>query len=141
MLTSALKTVPVTILFGLIVLSSIYWLYTHSTSELAPQEDQGVILYQMTTAPTATLEQRSFYDQQVYGILEKEPQTNLVFQIDTPSQIIGGWVLKAVEPAQGNDAAIAADDPAEVQRRRRRAYGRLPASPAAGSNGCRSSSC
>ncbi|MQT12549.1 efflux RND transporter permease subunit [Segnochrobactrum spirostomi] len=94
MLTSALKTVPVTILFGLIVLSSIYWLYTHSTSELAPQEDQGVILYQMTTAPTATLDQRSFYDRQVYDILSKEPQTDLIFQIDTPSQIIGGWVLK-----------------------------------------------
>jgi multidrug efflux pump len=93
-LTASLRLLPLTILFGAVVLSSIYWLYSNSTSQLAPPEDQGVILTMMSAAPNATLEQRETYVQQIYGVLDKRPETNLVFQIDMPGQVIGGWVLK-----------------------------------------------
>ena len=53
-----------------------------------------MILTMMTAAPNATLEQREFYVQQIYGVLDKRPETDLVFQIDMPGQVIGGWVLK-----------------------------------------------
>ncbi len=93
-LSASLHVLPLTVLFGALVLSSIYWLYSHSTAQLAPPEDQGVILTMMSAAPNATLEQREFYVQQIYDVLDKQPETDLVFQIDMPSAVIGGWVLK-----------------------------------------------
>lgn len=94
LLEATLNTIPVVIVFGLIVLSSIYWLYTVSTSELAPEEDQGVILTLTTAAPSSTLNQRQFYSEQAYKTFAKEAETKLVFQIDSPGQSIAGWVLK-----------------------------------------------
>lgn len=94
LLEGTLNSVPVVIVFGAIVLSSIYWLYTSSTSELAPEEDQGVILALTTASPTATLKQRQFYSEQAYQTLSKHPETDLIFQIETPAQSIAGWVLK-----------------------------------------------
>ncbi|MDQ0505120.1 efflux RND transporter permease subunit [Xanthobacter agilis] len=93
-LSASLRLLPLTLLFGALVLSSIYWLYTNSTAQLAPPEDEGVIMTMMTAAPNATLEQREFYVQQIYAILDKQPETDLVFQIDMPGEVIGGWVLK-----------------------------------------------
>ncbi len=93
-LSASLHVLPLTVLFGALVLSSIYWLYSNSTSQLAAAEDEGVILTMMTAAPNATLEQREFYVQKIYDILDKRPETDLVFQIDMPGQVIGGWVLK-----------------------------------------------
>lgn len=94
LLEGTLNSVPVVVVFGAIVLSSIYWLYTSSTSELAPEEDQGVILTMTTASPTATLKQRQFYSEQAYQALSKHPETDLVFQIETSAQSIAGWVLK-----------------------------------------------
>lgn len=53
-----------------------------------------MILTMTNSAPSATPEQRRFYAQQVYDLVSKRPETGLVFQIDTPSQAIAGWVLK-----------------------------------------------
>ncbi len=94
LLEGTLNSIPVVVVFGAIVLSSIYWLYTSSTSELAPEEDQGMIMTLTTASPTATLKQRQFYSEQAYQILAKHPETDLVFQIETPGQSIAGWVLK-----------------------------------------------
>ena len=93
-LEGSLNSLPVVATFGLIVIGSLYWLYTSSTSELAPEEDQGVVLGLTTSAPTATLKQREFYSNLTYEIFEKRPENNLVFQIDAPGQSITGWVLK-----------------------------------------------
>jgi multidrug efflux pump len=85
---------PVVAVFALLLLAMIPWLYSSSTSELAPDEDQGVVLSLTYAAPSATLEQRLFYDQQVYELVAHRPETKTMFQIDTSSQVIGGWVLK-----------------------------------------------
>lgn len=62
-------------------------------SELAPNEDQGIILTQSTSAPNATLQQKLVYADQVYKILAKHPETRAVFQINSPTTNIGGWVM------------------------------------------------
>ncbi|TQF26183.1 acriflavine resistance protein B [Bradyrhizobium sp. UNPF46] len=85
---------PVVAVFALLLLAGIPWLYATSTSELAPDEDQGVVLSLTTSAPSATLQQRQFYSQQIYDLVAKRPETKTLFQIDTPTQAIGGWVLK-----------------------------------------------
>ena len=59
LLHRTLNFVPVTGVFALIVLSSIYFLYAGAKSELAPQEDQGVLIASSSAAPNATLAQRA----------------------------------------------------------------------------------
>jgi len=94
LLHGALNYVPVTMVFALIILSSIYFLYLGSKSELAPQEDQGVIITSSTPAPDATLQQRELYSHSVYETFKKHPQTDHVFQLDMPGTSIAGMVLK-----------------------------------------------
>ncbi|WP_315773084.1 MULTISPECIES: efflux RND transporter permease subunit [unclassified Bradyrhizobium] len=93
-LESVFATKPVVVVFALLLLAMIPWLYVSSTSELAPDEDQGIVLSLTNSAPSATLEQRQFYGQQLYGLIAQRPETRTVFQIDTSTQVIGGWVLK-----------------------------------------------
>ncbi len=90
----SLDYLPVTAVFALIVLASIYFLYATSKSELAPQEDQGVVLSFATAAPNATLEQRLLYARQIYGYMAQYPETDHVLQVDAPGQSIAGLVLK-----------------------------------------------
>ncbi|MDE1900634.1 MAG: efflux RND transporter permease subunit [Alphaproteobacteria bacterium] len=94
LLRSSLNYMPVTLLFAAIVLGSIYFLYTSARTELSPQEDQGVDIALLTSAPTATLQQRLMYDRKVYQIFAGYPETDHVFQLDTPGQSIAGAVLK-----------------------------------------------
>lgn len=93
-LHSSLNYLSVTVLLAIIILGSIYYLYSTSKSELAPQEDQGIILAMSTAAPDATLQQRSLYSHEVYKIFADYPETEHVFQIDEPGAIIAGQVLK-----------------------------------------------
>jgi multidrug efflux pump len=94
LLHGALDYVPVTMVFAVIILASIYFLYAGSKSELAPQEDQGVIITSSTPAPDATLQQRELYSHAVFKTFEKHPQTDHVFQLDMPGTSIAGMVLK-----------------------------------------------
>jgi multidrug efflux pump len=93
-LQRSLNYLPVTVVFALIVLSSIYFLFITAKTELAPQEDQGVILAQSIAAPNATLKQRQLYAHEVYQIFFGHPETEHVFQIDMPGQSISGMALK-----------------------------------------------
>ncbi|MGC1779367.1 MAG: efflux RND transporter permease subunit [Xanthobacteraceae bacterium] len=93
-LHGSLNTWQVTIVFALIVLGSIYFLFTSAKTELAPQEDQGIIITQSIAAPNATLQQRQLYSHQVYRIFASHPETEHVFQLDTPGQSIAGMVFK-----------------------------------------------
>ncbi len=93
LLDATLHYVPVTLTFGGLVLVSIYWLYSNSKSELAPNEDQGLILTQSTPAPNATLQQKLFYADQAYKIFAKHPETQSVFQINSPAVNLSGMVL------------------------------------------------
>ncbi len=93
-LHGSLNYLPVTAVFAVIILGSIYFLYGNSNSELAPQEDQGVIITMSTSAPDATLQQRLVYADQVYQKFVKHPETDHVFQLNAPGQSIAGTVLK-----------------------------------------------
>ena len=93
-LHGSLNYLPVTAVFALIVLGSIYFLYAAAKHELAPQEDQGVIISSLTAAPDSTLQQREPYAQQNYRIFAGHPETAHVFQIDMPGRMVAGMVLK-----------------------------------------------
>jgi multidrug efflux pump len=92
-LHGSLNYLPVTITFALIILGSIYFLFAGAKSELAPQEDAGVIITSASTAPNATLQQKLIYSRQVFDIMKKHEETAHVFQIDAPGTSIAGMVL------------------------------------------------
>jgi multidrug efflux pump len=93
-LRGSLNFRPVTLVFAAIVLGSIYFLYSSATSELAPQEDEGVVIALATPAPNATLQQRLMYDEQIDKVFTRFPETDHVFQLDVPGQNIGGAVMQ-----------------------------------------------
>lgn len=84
-LHDTLNYLSVIAVFALIIFASIYYLYSTSQSELAPQDDQGIIISQLTAAPNATLEQTQLFSDQVYRIYMQFPETYRVFQIDGAS--------------------------------------------------------
>ncbi|MHB8481573.1 MAG: efflux RND transporter permease subunit [Nitrospiria bacterium] len=96
-LHGTLNSLPVAGVFAAIVLVSIYFLYAASKSELAPQEDQGVIISLLTAAPDATLQQTQMNSRLVYQIFSSYPETDHVFQLDGIMGLnsgIAGMVLK-----------------------------------------------
>jgi multidrug efflux pump len=94
LLHRTLNYLPVIAVFALIILGSIYFLYAGAKKELAPEEDQGILISASTAAPNSTLAQRNLYTKQVYDIFASHPETDHVFQIDVPGRVIGGMVFK-----------------------------------------------
>ncbi|MGO8754827.1 MAG: efflux RND transporter permease subunit [Gallionellaceae bacterium] len=94
LLHSSLNFLPVTAVMAVIILGSIYYLYSTSKSELAPIEDQGVLISIAYNNPAATLDQRQIYASQIYDVYKSFPETDHVFQLNAPAQVIGGMVLK-----------------------------------------------
>ena len=93
-LHGVLNYTSVIAVFAVLVLAGIYFLYSTSMSELAPQEDQGVLIAASFNAPDATLQQREMYAKQVEQVFSRHSETEHVFQLDTPAQVISGMVLK-----------------------------------------------
>jgi multidrug efflux pump len=92
-LERSLNATPVTAVFVVIVLISIGLLYHSSKSELAPQEDQGFIGVQPTSAPDATLQNKLMYDAEAYRIIQQQKGINTVFQIEAPGTAFTGLLL------------------------------------------------
>jgi multidrug efflux pump len=106
LLDASLRHMSVTLTFGALVLVSIYWLYANAKSELAPNEDQGLILTQSTPAPNATLKQKLFYGDQAYKIFAKHSETQSVFQINSPAMNLAGMVLKPADQRKTGAEAL-----------------------------------
>ena len=94
LLHGTLNWVAVTAVFSVIVLGSIYFLWITSKDELAPPEDQGVLIMSAQAAPNSTLQQRQLYTREVYQTFARHPETDHVFQLDIPGQTLAGMVLK-----------------------------------------------
>ena len=82
LLHGALDFLPVTIVFAVVILGSNYFLFMGAKSELAPQEDQGIIISLITTAPNATLEQTGLSSRQVFDLFRSDPETDHDCQLD-----------------------------------------------------------
>ena len=90
LLRSSLNFVPVTLLFAAVIFVSIYFLFTTSKQELAPQEDQGVIFNMGTGAPNITPELLGKYGMKIVHDLEKYPETRATFMVTGISVGSGG---------------------------------------------------
>src|SRR5471032_13087 len=97
LLHSLLNTYPVLLVMGLILFLVLCLMFKMSQSELAPEEDQGLVLSQVVGAPTATSDQMQTYAKQVFDIAHSMPEYQQMFQITGVPSInagIGGVLLK-----------------------------------------------
>ena len=96
LLRHVLDYLPVVMVFAVIILVSIYFLYATARSELAPQEDQGILISSLTANPDTALDQTIQYSRQVFKVMHAIPETDHIFQLDGVSGLntsIGGMVL------------------------------------------------
>ncbi|OEZ57952.1 efflux RND transporter permease subunit [Duganella sp. HH105] len=98
LLHSLLNTWPVLIVMGLILSLLLGVMFKMSQSELAPEEDQGIVLSQVVGAPTATSDQMQAYAKQIFDISHALPEYEQMFQITgvpTTNSGIGGVLFKS----------------------------------------------
>ena len=96
-LHGTLDTWVVIVVMGVILLAGTVYLFMTSKSELAPQEDQSIVLYQAIGPPNATPQQMNEYSKQIFDIARSFPEYDQIFQITgtpTTNQGFGGVLFK-----------------------------------------------
>jgi multidrug efflux pump len=73
-LHASLNYLPVTIVFAVAVLASIYFMFVTSQSELAPTEDQSILFFQAIGPQTATLEYNELYTNEILKAFQSVPE-------------------------------------------------------------------
>ena len=115
-LHGALDTVPVIVVFGAVVLVSCYFLFASSMSELAPEEDQGIVIMLANGAPHATLDQTVFWNQEQIELAKSVEEVDNHFLLNglgftgpAPNQSISGMVFKPWSERERGSKAIQQD--------------------------------
>jgi multidrug efflux pump len=96
-LRSMLATWQILVAFGVLIF--VLWgaMLMMSQSELAPEEDQGIVVSQVVGAPTATADQMQTYADQIFKVGKSMPEYSQMFQITgvpTVNSGIGGVLFK-----------------------------------------------
>ena len=88
---------PVTLLLAAAVIASLWFLYTGSSSELAPPEDQGTILVSVKGPRAANLDYTEAYMHKVTDVMQALPGATMTFGIvgsEGISNAFGGVIFK-----------------------------------------------
>lgn len=96
-LHNTLSTSSVVIVMAVLLLLATVALGITAQSELAPEEDQGVVVGQIVGAPNATAQQMNVYAEQMFKLASELPEYDQMFQmtgVPTVNQGIGGVVFK-----------------------------------------------
>ncbi len=109
LLRLSLRARPLVLAFGLVVLVSIWFLYTGSKGELSPPEDQGYLIASGQGAANATLDQLALYDRQITGIYTAPPEEKQYWHVVSPPSFEGGVVLKPWQQRHRSVFTIAAE--------------------------------
>jgi multidrug efflux pump len=89
-LSQWLMTWQVLVVLGGAVLCLTVYLFATADSELAPSEDQGVVVAQIKGAPNATYQQMEMYSKQMFDAAVSLPEYYGVFQNVTGNTAFGG---------------------------------------------------
>src|SRR5476649_1146885 len=98
LLHSLLNTYPVLIVMGVLLSLVLGLMFKMSQSELAPEEDQGIVLSQVVGAPTATSEQMQVYADQVFKVGKSMPEYQQMFQITGVPTVNAGFGGVLLQP-------------------------------------------
>ncbi|HXW63783.1 MAG TPA: efflux RND transporter permease subunit [Burkholderiaceae bacterium] len=112
LLSSILSTWVVMLVMGMMLLLAAVALFLTAKAELAPSEDQGIVLYQVFGPPDATAEQMQTYAQQLYETASKIPEYEQMFQLTgapTINQGFGGTLLKTWDERERSATQIQAE--------------------------------
>jgi multidrug efflux pump len=96
-LHNVLSTWVVVIVMAGLLLLATFALGLTAQSELAPEEDQGIVVGQIVGAPNATAEQMNVYATQMFELARELPEYEQMFQltgVPTVNQGIGGVLFK-----------------------------------------------
>ena len=93
-LFNSLRWRPVTLTLAAIVILLGVPFFMFTPGELAPKEDQGVILGIVQAAPNSTIEQTSLYMDKVNEAFRSIPETRHTFQLTQPFGGISGMGVK-----------------------------------------------
>jgi multidrug efflux pump len=91
--TLRVRGAVLTIWIAVVLLIVPFYMFTQR--ELAPIEDQSVVLGIVQAAPNATLDQTSMYASKIYGVFHSFPETKNTFQVTLPN---GGFAGMATKP-------------------------------------------
>jgi multidrug efflux pump len=97
-LVKTFRYLSVVMVFAAIILLSNYFLFITSASELAPQEDQGVVITQVIAQANASLAQTQLYSNAVNRIFKAYPETDHIFQVDGSPGLNGAIVGMVFKP-------------------------------------------
>ena len=102
LLHASLKYLPVTAVFAVLILASIYFMFKTSHPELAPTEDQSILFFQASAPQTATIDYDLAYVKQIEDAFESIPEFKESFFLigagGSPSNSFGGFKMPL--PAQ-----------------------------------------
>jgi multidrug efflux pump len=96
-LDRSMRTWPVLLVIPVVSMLLIFPFWSMTKHELAPDEDQGLILSISTAAPNATIDQTSRYNDANAAIIRSYPETENIFQIagsGAANSAITGMVFK-----------------------------------------------
>jgi len=100
---------PITTLFALTILGLVGFLYLHTSKELAPEEDQGIV-FAVTKAPKyANIDYADFYGEKLDKVFASFPETDLRFVlngINGPQNGIAGMLLKPWDERKRSSIAL-----------------------------------
>jgi multidrug efflux pump len=97
LLHGMLDSLPVTLLFAVVILVSIFFMFITSKSELAPVEDQSILFFQATGPQTATIEYNEAYTRQIVEAFESIPEYHESFFLlgrGEPTTTFGGFKMQ-----------------------------------------------
>ena len=89
---------PVVVVFALIVFASLVPFYLMSKNDLAPDEDQGMIIALGAAAPNANIDQIAAFSDQITGIVKSFPETARTIQINGYPASNNSITLMALSP-------------------------------------------
>jgi multidrug efflux pump len=108
-LSDWLTTWPAVVVFGALLLPAVALLFMTSKAELAPGEDQGIVLEATTGPPDATLTQMQAYSDAEFVIAKKFPEYQQMFQLTgapTVNQGFGGVLFTPWEERHRSAAEL-----------------------------------
>src|SRR5438105_6422437 len=88
---------PITLMFAVTILGLVGFLYMHTSKELAPEEDQGIVFAVLKAPKYANIDYLNFYGEKLDQAFQSFPETDLRFVlngINGPQGGIAGMLLK-----------------------------------------------
>ncbi len=110
---------PITALFAVTILGLVGFMYMHTSKELAPEEDQGIVFAVLKGPKYANIDYMNFYGDKLDKAFASFPETDLRFMINGIAGInngIAGMLLKPWEDRKRSSIALKPLVQAEISK-------------------------